>query len=256
VSVRVAGIQTDIVWEDRGANLAAYLPKVADAAADGARLVVLPETFAVGFSMQVDAIEEPTDGPTAEWLAMQATAHGIWIGGSIPERSPGADRPANVFVLVGPDGTHHRYAKRRTFTYGSETDHFSAGDDSVIVDVDGLRCGLHVCYDLRFADLFWAQAPDVDAYLVVANWPASREAHWSALLAARAIENQAYVVGVNRVGTAGDGTHHTGASVIHDPRGAVLAAGGTEAGMVVADLDPAEVSAVRTRFPFLADRRS
>jgi predicted amidohydrolase len=254
VTLRVAGVQSDIVWEDRAANLAAYAPKVAAAAADGARVVLLPETFAVGFSMRVDAIEEPTDGPTADWLSGQAAEHDLWIGGSVPERSPGADRPANVFVLVAPDGTRHRYAKQHTFTYGGESDQFAAGDTPVVVDVDGVRCGLSVCYDLRFADDYWAQAPEVDAYFVVANWPASREAHWSALLVARAIENQAFVVGVNRVGTAGDGTEHTGASVILDPRGRVLAAGGTDAGAVTADLDPDEVANVRRRYPFLADR--
>jgi predicted amidohydrolase len=253
--LRVAGIQCDITWEDRDANLAAYEPKVAAAVAGGARLVVLPEMFAVGFSMRVEAIEEPVDGPTAGWLADQAARHDIWIGGSVPERSDGADRPANVFVLAGPDGTRHRYAKRHTFTYGGESDHFAAGDEAPpVVAVDGVRCSLNVCYDLRFADQFWAQAPDVDAYLVVANWPSSRQAHWSALLVARAIENQAYVVGVNRVGTAGDGTAHSGASVIVDPRGAVVADGGADEAIIVADLDPAEVAAVRTRFPFVADR--
>lgn len=252
--LRVAGLQHDIVWEDRAATLAALEPQVAAAAAAGARLVVLPEMFAVGFSMRVDAIEEPTDGPTTAWLAGQAAAHDLWIGGSVPERAPGAERPANVFVLVAPDGTTHRYAKRHTFTYHGESDHYAKGDRATIVEVDGVRCSLNVCFDLRFADQFWEQAPDVDAYLVVANWPMVRERHWSALLVARAIENQAYVVGVNRVGTAGDGTEHTGASVVVEPRGAVLADAGAEVGMVVADLDPGEVARVREKYPFLADR--
>jgi predicted amidohydrolase len=253
-ALRVAAVQTDIVWEDRAANLAALAPKVAAAVAGGARLVVLPEMFAVGFSMRVGAIEEPVDGPTSAWLAEQAAQHGIWIGGSVPERAPGADRPANVFVLVAPDGTRHRYAKRHTFTYHGESDHFAKGDRPTVVDVDGVRCSLNVCFDLRFADQFWDQAADVDAYLVVANWPMVRELHWSSLLVARAIENQAYVVGVNRVGTAGDGTEHTGATVIVEPRGAVLAAGGSDEAIVVADLDPAEVARVRAKYPFLADR--
>jgi predicted amidohydrolase len=253
--VRVVGLQTDIVWEDRAANLARYAPMVADAAEAGGGLVLLPEMFAVGFSMRTDRTAEPTDGPTSEWLAAQAVAHGVWIGGSVPEIATGSDRPANVFVLAAPDGTRHRYAKRHPFSYGEEADHFVAGDALATVEVDGLRCSLAVCYDLRFANQFWSQAQDTDAYLVVANWPTSREAHWRSLLTARAIENQAYVVGVNRVGTAGDGTAHSGASVIIDPLGIPLADAGADDTVLVADLDPEVVASTRTKFPFLADRR-
>lgn len=253
--LRVVGLQTDIVWEDREVNLARYAPLVAKAAQGGGRLVLLPEMFAVGFSMRTDRTAEPADGPTTEWLSAHAVANALWVGGSIPEVAAGAERPANVFVLAGPDGTCHRYAKRHPFSHGEEADHFVAGDGVTTVEVDGVRCSLAVCYDLRFADQFWRQAPDTDAYLVVANWPTSRETHWRTLLTARAIENQAYVVGVNRIGAAGDGTAHSGASVILDPLGVVVAEGGAEAAAVVADLDPEVVRATRERFPFLADRR-
>jgi predicted amidohydrolase len=125
----------------------------------------------------------------------------------------------------------------------------------VTVTIDGLRLSLFVCYDLRFANAFWDMAHDTDAYLVVANWPESRRSHWSALLRARAIENQAYVVGVNRVGEGGDLTY-SGDTVIVDPSGEVVAAGTDHAEcVVIADVDPARVAEVRDAFRFLPDRR-
>jgi predicted amidohydrolase len=250
--VKVAAIQHDITWEDRDATLAHVTPMVATAAAEGARLVVLPEMFAVGFSMTPEATAEPTGGPTSQWLVEQARTHDIWIGGSVPERGDG--RPQNVFVLAAPDGTVHRYAKVHPFTYSGEHEHYDAGDELVTVDVDGLRVSLFVCYDLRFADEFWGLAERTDLYLVVASWPVTRSHHWRSLLLARAIENQAYVLGCNRVGD-GDGTHYAGGSCIVDPMGLVLASEGDHEAVVFAEVDAATVVAARERFPFLRDRR-
>ena len=257
MTLRVAAVQHDIVWEDRDATLASLEPKLQAAAADGARLVVLPETFAVGFSMHTDATAEPTDGPTVTWMAARAADLGVWVAGSVPERAAGADRPRNVFVLTGPGGERHRYAKRNLFTYGHEDDAFDAGDEAVTVAVEGVRITPVVCYDLRFGDQLWAQAPHTDCFVVVASWPRKRQGHFRALLLARAIENQCYVVGVNRVGTAGDGIEHVGGSCIIDPVGDHLADAeplGAAEVTVVADVDPDRVAAVRARFPFLADR--
>jgi predicted amidohydrolase len=159
-----------------------------------------------------------------------------------------------VLVLAAPDGTVHRYAKIHPFTYGREDEHYAAGDRHVVVDVEGLRVALFVCYDLRFADEFWRLAPSTDAYLVVANWPASRRHHWQSLLTARAIENQAYVVGVNRVGNGG-GLDYCGDSRIVDPLGETLASAAHTESIVIADIEPATVQDVRSRFPFLQDRR-
>jgi predicted amidohydrolase len=208
--------------------------------------------FAVGFSMTPEQTAEPEGGPTSAWLADQARTHDLWIGGSVPERSGG--RPRNVFVLAGPDGTVHRYAKVHPFTYSGEHEHYDAGDELVTVTVDGLRVSLFVCYDLRFADEFWDRATETDLYLVVASWPQSRAHHWRSLLLARAIENQAYVLGCNRVGD-GDGTHYAGGSCIVDPMGQVLSSEGDHEAILVAEVDPATVAATRERFPFLRDRR-
>ncbi|TFV45997.1 nitrilase-related carbon-nitrogen hydrolase [Blastococcus sp. TF02A_35] len=252
--MRVAAVQHDIVWEDREANFARLAPQVARAAGAGAELVLLTETFSTGFSM-TPGIGEPEDGPSAAFLAAQAAEHGVWVGGSCPEIAPGEQLPYNSFVLAGPDGSTHRYRKLHPFSHGGEHERFRAGDGPVSVTVGGLRVTPFICYDLRFADVFWRAATGTDLYVVVANWPAARRQHWQALLQARAIENQAYVVGCNRVGTAGDGTEHAGDSRIISPMGELLATAAGVETVVLADVDAAEVAATRDRFRFLADRR-
>ena len=252
--MRIAAVQHDIVWEDRDANFARLAPQVARAVGAGAELVLLSETFSTGFSM-TPGIGEPEDGPSAGFLCAQAAEHGVWVAGSCPEIAPGEELPYNSLVLAGPDGTVHRYRKLHPFTHGGEHERFRAGEKPVTVEVGGLRVTPFVCYDLRFADVFWSAALDTDVYLVTANWPAARRLHWQTLLQARAIENQAYVVGCNRVGTAGDGTEHTGDSRIVSPMGELLATAAGVETVLVADVDPAEVAATRQRLQFIADRR-
>ena len=260
--MRFAVVQHDIVWEDRAANFARLAPQVARAAGAGAEFVLLSETFSTGFSM-TPGIGEPEGGPSARFLLEQAAEHGVWVAGSCPEVAPDAggvggddaELPYNSFVLAGPDGTVHRYRKLHPFTHGGEHERFRAGEKPVTVEVGGLRVTPFICYDLRFADVFWSAALDTDVYLVTANWPAARRLHWQTLLQARAIENQAYVVGCNRVGTAGDGTEHTGDSRIVSPMGELLATAAGVETVLVADVDPAEVAATRQRLQFIADRR-
>jgi predicted amidohydrolase len=251
--VRIAAVQHDIVWEDRAANFARLGSWVARAAGAGAELVVLSETFSTGFSM-TPGIGEPEGGPSAQFLQAQAAEHGVWVGGSCPEIAADGELPYNSFVLAGPDGTTSRYRKLRPFTHGGEHERFRAGEKPVTVEVGGLRITPFICYDLRFADLFWQAAPQTDVYLVPANWPDTRRHHWTTLLRARAIENQAYVVGCNRVGVAGDGTGHAGDSRIVSPMGELLATGAGGETILLADVDPAEVAATRERFAFLQDR--
>ena len=257
-TMRVAAIQHDIAWHDRSANFARLRPLIAGAAGSGARVVLVSETFSTGFSFDSPDIAEPEGGPSSQFLVEMAATHGVWVGGSCPEidpQAPAADqRPSNVFVLAAPDGRLHRYRKIHPFSHADEERYVRAGTEFVTVDIEGLRCALFVCYDLRFADEFWALAPDVDAYFVVANWPAKRRLHWSTLLRARAIENQAYVVGVNRVGSGG-GLDYTGDSAIIDPLGEVLATGAGVETVLVADVDAAHVAAIRNHFRFLQDRR-
>ena len=251
--MKVAAVQHDIVWEDAEATRAHVAPLIASAASSGARLVLLTEMFPVGFTMDAARVAEPVDGPSTEFLVTQAALHDVWLGGSLPEASPDGELPANQFVLASPTGSVSRYAKRHPFSFGGEHEHYRAGSSTITVDVDGVRVTPFVCYDLRFADVFWDVAADTDLYVVVANWPDARRHHWQALLLARAIENQAYVAGVNRVGTGG-GLTYAGDSVIVDPMGTVLAHAGATESVICAEVDPAVVTDVRARFPFLADR--
>ena len=260
--MRIAAVQHDIVWEDRDANFERLAPQVRRAVGAGAELVLLTETFSTGFSM-TPGIGEPEGGPSAQFLAGQAVEHGVWVGGSCPEIAEdtggegggSSELPYNCLVLAGPDGTTHRYRKLNPFTYGGERERFRSGADPVTVEIGGLRITPFICYDLRFADVFWRAGPDTDVYLVPANWPAARRQHWQTLLTARAIENQAYVIGCNRVGAGGDGIEHVGDSRIVSPMGEPLATAAGVETIVVADVDAAEVRATRDRFRFLADRR-
>lgn len=253
--MRIAAVQHDVVWEDRDATLARLEPQLAAAAATGARLVVLTEMFPTGFSMEPERVAEPEGGPTTEFLRTQAGELGVWLAGSVPVNPAGGGRPVNRLLLAGPGGELRHYDKIHPFSYSGEHEHYAAGTERVTFDVEGVRVTPFVCYDLRFADEFWAMAPATDCYIVVANWPAARRTHWQALLVARAIENQAYVVGVNRVGEGG-GLHYAGDSRIVDPVGEILAAGAGGETILLADVDPVMVAETRKRYPFLADRRS
>jgi len=256
--LRVAAVQHDIVWNDRAANFERLAAPIAGAVASGAGLVLLSETFSTGFCFDLPGVAEAEGGPSAQFLSSMAAEHGVWVGGSCPElgsNAPAGDqRASNVFVLAGPDGTAHRYSKIHPFSHADEERHVRAGTDFLTVEVEGVRLSLFVCYDLRFADEFWGLAKATDAYLVVANWPAKRRQHWSALLRARAIENQAYVVGVNRVG-AGGGLDYSGDSAIIDPAGELLASGAGGETVLLADIDTERVASTRDHFRFLQDRR-
>ena len=252
--MKVAAIQHDIVWEDPEANHEHLRPMVAAAAAGGARLVVLTEMFATGFSMNVEKTAEAIGGPSTDFLLSQTSEHGIWICGSIAEQTDAKEKPHNTLVVAGPSGQLQRYRKIHPFTYSGESEHFGAGTDFLTVDVEGVRTTFFVCYDLRFADEFWATAHETDLYVVVANWPTTRRHHWTTLLGARAIENQAYVVGCNRVGEGG-GLDYSGDSRIIDPMGDVLAAASKEETILVAEIDAGVIRETRERLPFLQDRR-
>ena len=237
---------------------------MAGAARGGARLVVLTEMFASGFSADTAAIAEPFDGPTVGWMRERAAEHDVWLVGSVCELPEGTEasweptdgtRPSNVAMVVSPQGEVLRYAKRHLFSFAGEHERIAAGDPTLVVDIDGLRAAVFVCYDLRFAVDFWHLAPTVDAFVVVANWPAARRDHWRSLLVARASENQAWVVGATRVGRGGK-LDYAGDSLVVDPLGVVVADGaGGRACVLEAVLDPEAVQSVRRRYPFLADRR-
>jgi predicted amidohydrolase len=253
--MKVAAIQHNIVWEDAAATIAAVRPQVAAAAATGARLVVLTEMFSVGFTMNPTRVAEPVDGPSAPFLADAASEFGIWTCATVPTRLEANGKARNRLYLYGPNGEAHHYDKIHPFSFAGEHEHYDAGDQFLTVNIEGLRTSFFICYDLRFADEFWQRAADTDCFVIPANWPEVRRHHWQSLLVARAIENQAYVIGVNRVGE-GDGLAYCGDSRIIDPLGEVLAGGARTEALLVADVDATHVAAVRDRFRFMADRRS
>lgn len=251
--MKVAAIQHDITWEDAAATRAHVRPMIAKAAAEGARLIVLPEMFTTGFSMRPERIAEDEGGASEQFLHERAREHGVHLIASIAQR--GADgRYRNNAVVASPTGALARYAKIHPFSFAGEHERYAAGTDHVTLELNGVRVSVFICYDLRFADEFWTLARDTDLYVVPANWPQPRHEHWRALLRARAIENQAYVLGVNRVGAAKD-LPHAGGSALIDPLGVTLVEGAADETVLVGEVDPDTVKQVRARFPFLADRR-
>jgi predicted amidohydrolase len=252
--MRLGLVQHDIVWEDPEANTARLAPMIERAVGAGARLVALAEMCTTGFSMATERISEGPDGPSTTFLLEQAARHAVWLCGSLPIRDEGEDRPYNRLVIASPDGELQHYDKIHPFSYAREHERFAAGSERVTLTVDDLRVSPFVCYDLRFADELWDLAPGTDCYVVVANWPAARRDHWCTLLRARAIENQAYVAGINRVGTGGT-LEYAGDTMLVDPFGEVVASAGDEETVLVAEASPARVAEVRARYPFLQDRR-
>ena len=252
--MKIAAIQHDVIWENPSANHENLTPMVTQAAEDGAELVVLSEMYSTGFSMASEKIAEKSEGESETFLSEQAKINNLWMAASVPTKDREDELPVNRFLVKGPSGESYKYDKVFPFTFAGEHENYRAGSQFVTIDLLGVRTSLFICYDLRFADAFWDLAPNTDLYLVVANWPSTRSNHWKALLRSRAIENQAYVVGVNRVGE-GDGLSYQGDSVIIDPLGEVLkeaSSGGEE--ILVADIEPERVSEVRETFPFINDR--
>lgn len=250
--MKIALLQSDIAWEDVAENHRRAARLLSEAAAGGARLAILPEMFSTGFSMDAARIAQPPGGPSESFLREQAKSLNLWILASIPEA--GEPSPRNMALLVSPEGTVTRYAKIHPFSFAGEHEHFTAGDRVVTADVDGLRVTPLVCYDLRFPEPFRTAAADTDLYAVVANWPDERREHWRLLLRARAVENQAYVAGVNRVGDGGR-LHYAGDSAAISPLGETLAEGDDRERVLFADVDQAAVKKLRCRFPALDDRR-
>jgi predicted amidohydrolase len=250
--MKVALLQADIAWEDVAENHRRAAQLLVRAKEGGATLAVLPEMFSTGFSMDAARIAQPAGGPSESFLREQARELGLWILASVPEQ--GEPAPRNMAMLVSPEGTVVRYAKIHPFSFAGEDRVYTAGDRVVTAEVDGVRVTPLVCYDLRFPEPFRAAADGTDLFVVVANWPDQRREHWRTLLRARAIENQAYVVGVNRAGE-GNGLNYAGDSAAIAPLGETLAEAGPGEQVLFADVDPAVVAKLRERFPALQDRR-
>lgn len=254
-TLRVALIQQDTVWQEPTTNLARARDFVADAASAGARVAVFPELFTLGFTMAPEPFAEPIPGPTVAAMTSLSREFGLYLVGSVVEAH--VPHPRNAAFVTTPDGSLLAvYRKIHPFSYGEENLHYSGGSDCPVFAVDGIPCGLQICYDLRFPEPFRALAVrGAEVVFVSANWPARRIAAWSTLLPARAIENQMAICGVNRVGRDALGLDYSGASAIHDCFGEVIAQGTAGEGLVVGDIDLIQLRAWRERFPALNDRR-
>ena len=253
--MRVMGLQPDVAWHDKPANHAIYRRMLADAAPPAGSLVVLPEMADTGFSMDVPAVTDTPGGESAAFLASLAAEFEVFVIGGLVTTAPDG-RGVNQAAVFSPDGVElGRYAKNYRFPLLGEPDHYAAGAGTFAFDWGGLRVCPVICYDLRFPELFHA-AGEVDLFAVIANWPASRVEHWATLLRARAIENQAYVIGVNRVGSDPNVPIYPGRSAVIGPDGATLAEAGAAAGFLTAEVDVEGLTLYRRSMPFLADRRA
>ena len=247
----IALLQLDLVWQDPVANMEQIESLIGqiDQAVD---IIVLPEMFTTGFSMDARNLAQPDPGPTLGWMIGLASARGSAICGSLIIEADG--NYYNRFYLVSPNGEVHRYDKRHTFTLAGEDRVYKRGQDQVLIDYKGWRILPQICYDLRFP--VWVRnTMDYDLVIYVANWPGKRILAWDSLLRARAIENMAYCIGVNRVGEDANGHHYPGHSAAYDELGAILTPEAWEsAGIQYATLDRSKMLETRSKLRFLDDR--
>ncbi len=250
-SLTITIIQPNLVWEDKKANLDMLAKKI-DSIQEKTEVVILPEMFSTGFSMQANLLAETMQGETIEWMKKIAFSKKIILTGSVIIEEEG--RFYNRLIWMLPNGEYGVYNKRHLFAYANEHNHYSGGNKRLIASVKGWKINLQVCYDLRFP--IWSRqqsAGEYDVLIYVANWPEKRSSAWKTLLQARAIENQCYVVGVNRVGEDGNQVYHSGDSMIVDPGGEILYHRANEEDIFTYTLQKEKLNGIRERFPFWRD---
>jgi omega-amidase len=253
--MKIYCVQCDIAWENKPANHAKVKSLLAAASPQPGALALLPEMFSTGFSMNIPAIQEGEAKETERFLAATAREFGIFLLGGVVGAAPGG-RGRNQALIFSPEGKEiARYTKLQPFSLGGESQHFEAGTETILFPWEGFKVSPFICYDLRFPEHF-RKATRAGAQLitVIASWPVTRIGHWIALLQARAIENQAYVAGVNRCG-AGPDLNYNGRSLIIAPSGEILADAGESEKVISADLNLETLLAYRKNLPFLADMR-
>jgi predicted amidohydrolase len=273
-TLTITGIQSNLHWEDKKANLQMLEEKIFSVS-QSTEIVVLPEMFSTGFSMQPEKLAETMEGETIQWMKQVAAKKKIILTGSliIKDSSPplheemgsGGEAYYNRLVWVLPNGQVGHYDKRHLFAYADEDQHYTPGEKRLIASVKGWKINLLVCYDLRFP--VWSRqaspqrrgeqsTPEYDILIYVANWPERRVHAWTTLLRARAIENQCYVIGVNRTGDDGNKIHYTGESMAIDPMGEILYHKKDEDDVFTVTLDRSHLEKVREKFPFWKDADS
>jgi predicted amidohydrolase len=242
-------LQTSLDWQDAPANRA-HFGELVHSLPGPTDLVVLPEMFTTGFTMDTRGQAEAMDGPTVAWMAGLARELGVTLCGSLIVEEAG--RFYNRCLWMPPDGRHQHYDKRHLFRMAGEHEHFAAGTTREIFHLKGWRICPLVCYDLRFP--VWSRGVDAfDLLLYVANWPAARRSAWQVLLPARAVENQCYVAGVNRLGTDGQGIAYAGDSGVHDYLGSCVTSLAGTAGQATVTLRGDPLQHYRAKFPAWRD---
>jgi omega-amidase len=265
-SLTITTIQTELQWEDKAANLRHFESKI-DALQQPTELVILPEMFSTGFSMQPERLAETMDGPTLRWMQETAARKRIVLTGSVIIEEKG--HYFNRLIWMLPSGQYGYYDKRHRFAYAGEDEKYTAGSKRLVASVKGWRVLLLVCYDLRFPvwsrqtpgeprpgdpNLLSTDPPlEYDLLLYIANWPERRSHAWKTLLQARAIENQCFVAGVNRIGNDGHEIHHSGDSMIIGALGETLYHAGDKDETHTHTLEKEELIKIRQRFPFWRD---
>lgn len=247
--INIALVQTELFWEEKFNNLAHFDNLIRTI--ENADIIVLPEMFTTGFSMQTEKLFERMDGTTVNWLKTKAKEKKCAVCGSIIIRE--GDKNYNRFIWADENGNISWYDKRHLFRMANENDHFSAGENKIIIEYKGWKIQPLICYDLRFP--VWARNKNnaYDLLLYVANWPEARRNPWMTLLKARAIENLCYVAGVNRIGTDGRGINHAGDSMIVDFKGDVINHLEYEKVILQAEIYKEELDIFREKFPAYKD---
>lgn len=241
----IASIQTSLIWLDKAANLAAFDEKIADID-NAVDLILLPETFATGFAINLDCAESG-NGKVLDWMVATAKSTNAVIAGSVLVQQ--GDKKANRFYWAWPNGEVKYYDKRHLFCLGKEGEFVKAGARREVFTLNGFRILPQVCYDLRFP-VFQRSRNDYDMMINVANWPAARRKVWDTLLMARAMENQCYVIGVNRIGDDGNGVAHNGGTAVYDFKGDALAkAADDKVDILITTIDKEPLKQFKQSFP-------
>ncbi len=250
--MKLALIQMDIAWQDIDRNHQRAISFIKEASGHGCDVIVFPEMFTTGFSMDISKINDGSE--TDSLLSQAAEEYGLYIIAGFPVKENNIARNiARIYDRKGRPVT--QYTKMHPFSYLQEDRYFISGSETVIFDIKGIPSTVFICYDLRFPEIFRKVAKDVHLIFVIANWPSSRIEHWKTLLRARAIENQCFVIGVNRTGKDGNGIAYPGCSCIYDPSGEMLLTGDEKEELLIAEIEPSEVQRIRKEFPFLKDMK-
>lgn len=250
--LKIAGIQSELHWEDIDANLEMFSTKI-DSIEEDIDLIILPETFSTGFSMNQDIAEE-MDGKSVSWIKKYAIKKQCSIAGSLLIKDE--NKFFNRMIIADKNGEIITYNKRHLFTFGDEDKYFSAGDKKIVFELKGWKICPLICYDLRFP--VWSRnTEEIDLYFYVANWPAVRSSAWDKLLQARAIENVSYVAGINRIGYDDTNKFYGGNSSFIDYRGEPIYSFPLEKNHIkFTTLKKEKLIAFRAKFPALNDRDS